>query len=90
MCVDVRVAEWLRERGHDAVHLRDQGLQRLPNGEIFTKAIDEHRVVLTADLDFGEIAAALQGATANVLLLRLRNPRWAEVIDRHQRAAAYR
>jgi predicted nuclease of predicted toxin-antitoxin system len=57
MGVDVRVVRWLREHGHDAVHLRDEGLQRLPNGEIFTKAIAEARVVLTFDLDFGEIAA---------------------------------
>ena len=41
MGVAVRVGTWLREQGHDSVHLRDQGLQRLPNGEIFTKAISE-------------------------------------------------
>ncbi|MBI2508752.1 MAG: DUF5615 family PIN-like protein [Betaproteobacteria bacterium] len=41
MCVDVRVAEWLRSQGHDAVHLRDQGLQRLADGEIFRKAASE-------------------------------------------------
>lgn len=39
MGVDVRVVRWLRERGHDAKHLRDEGLQRMPDGEIFTKAI---------------------------------------------------
>jgi len=37
MCVDVRVVGWLREQGHDAVHLRDEGLHRMPNGEIFEK-----------------------------------------------------
>ncbi len=34
MGVDVRVVDWLRSQGHDATHLRDEGLQRLPNGEI--------------------------------------------------------
>ena len=34
MGVAVPVVTWLREQGHDAVHLRDEGLQRLPNGEI--------------------------------------------------------
>ena len=38
MGVAVRVTEWLRHAGHDAVHLSEQGLQRLPNGEIFRKA----------------------------------------------------
>ena len=54
MCVDVRIAMWLRENGHDATHLRDQGLHRMPNGELFEKAIREDRIVITFDLDFGE------------------------------------
>ncbi|MBV8206163.1 MAG: DUF5615 family PIN-like protein [Acidobacteria bacterium] len=32
MNVDWRVVDWLRERGCDAVHLRDQGLQHLTDG----------------------------------------------------------
>jgi uncharacterized protein (DUF433 family) len=38
MGVSQQVVEWLRAHGHDAVHLRDEGLQRLPNDEIFQKA----------------------------------------------------
>ena len=57
MGLDVRVAQWLRHEGHDAVHLRDEGLQRMPDREIFDKGIAEGRIVLTFDLDFGEIAA---------------------------------
>jgi predicted nuclease of predicted toxin-antitoxin system len=53
MGVSMGVVRWLREHGHDAVHLRDEGLRRLPNGQIFNKAIDEDRIVLTFDLDFG-------------------------------------
>jgi len=33
-----RVVNWLRERGHDAVHLREQRLQSLPDPEVFAKA----------------------------------------------------
>ena len=47
MGLDVRVVSWLRVQGHDAVHLREEGLQRRPNGEIFEKAISERRVILT-------------------------------------------
>jgi len=54
MCVDVRIIKWLRQNGHDATHLRDEGLHRMPNGEIFEKAIREDRIVITFDLDFGE------------------------------------
>jgi len=62
MCMDVRVADWLNSHGHEATHLRDEGLQRLPNGEIFDKAITENRIVVTFDLDFGEIWRFLRDA----------------------------
>jgi predicted nuclease of predicted toxin-antitoxin system len=55
MGVSRRVIEWLRAAGHDAVHFRDEGLQRLPNADIFQKVFDEQRIVLTFDFDFGEI-----------------------------------
>ena len=80
--VDVRVATWLREQGHDSLHLRDQGLQRLPTGEIFTKAISESRVILTFDLDFGEIAALARGRKASVVVFRLHNTRTPHVLER--------
>jgi uncharacterized protein with PIN domain len=52
MGVDQRVVEWLRAAGHDALHLRDEGLHRLPDPQIFNKAIAEQRIVLTFDLDY--------------------------------------
>src|SRR6266567_4682783 len=82
MGVSQQVVEWLRTSGHDAVHLRDEGLQRLPNGEIFRKAIREERIVLTFDLDFGEIVAASGARSVSVVLFRLRNTRAEFVIQR--------
>jgi predicted nuclease of predicted toxin-antitoxin system len=71
-----------REQGHEALHLRDQGLQRLPNGEIFTKAISENRIILTFDLDFGEIVALTGGRKASMVVFRLHNTRTAHVLER--------
>jgi predicted nuclease of predicted toxin-antitoxin system len=82
MCVDVRIIKWLLQNGHDATHLRDQGLQRMPNGEIFEKAIREDRIVITFDLDFGEIAALTAGRPTSVILFRLKNTRTLHVIER--------
>src|SRR4051794_32426664 len=82
MGVSQQVVEWLRATGHEAVHLRDEGLQRLPNGEIFQKAGREQRIVLTFDLDFGEILAGSGGQTVSVILFRLRNTRSTFVIQR--------
>jgi predicted nuclease of predicted toxin-antitoxin system len=45
------VADWLRHSGHDVLHLRDEGLHSLPDGEIFLKAVAEERVILTFDLE---------------------------------------
>lgn len=82
MGVSKQVVEWLRANGHDAAHLNDEGLHRLPNGEIFVKAARERRIVLTFDLDFGEIAAGSNAQVVSVLLFRLRNTRNDFVIRR--------
>jgi predicted nuclease of predicted toxin-antitoxin system len=81
MGVSLRVVQWLRSSGHDALHLRDEGLQTLPNGEIFQKALREERIVLTFDLDFGEIVAG-SGGSVSVILFRLRNTRADFVVQR--------
>lgn len=82
MGVDVRVVQWLNQHGHDAIHLRDDGLHRLPDGEIFEKAAREARILLTFDLDFGEIAALAHGRPVTVVLFRLHNTRAPHVIAR--------
>jgi predicted nuclease of predicted toxin-antitoxin system len=82
MNVDSRVVVWLRENGHDATHLRDEGLQRMPDANIFAKAQTESRIVITFDLDFGEIAAATAGKGASVILFRLQNKRTSFVLQR--------
>ena len=88
MGVALRVTEWLRRAGHDAVHLAEQGLKRLPNGEIFAKARSEGRVVITFDLDFGEIAAASGDEPVSVIVFRLRNARAERVTARLDRVLA--
>ena len=82
MGVDVRVVEWLRGAGHDAVHLRDEGLHRAPDEQIFAKALTEDRIVLTFDLDFGDLAAFTRDRPGRVVLFRLENARTPHVIDR--------
>jgi predicted nuclease of predicted toxin-antitoxin system len=82
MGVASRVVEWLREQGYDARHLREEQLQRLPDDQIFRKAVAENRVVLTLDLDFGEIVAFSGQQNVSVVLFRLQNTRAPHVIDR--------
>jgi predicted nuclease of predicted toxin-antitoxin system len=82
MGVDVRVVDWLRRQGHDAVHLRERGMHRAPDREIFDAALAEDRVVLTFDLDFGDLAALGPDDRAHVVIFRLANARASNVIGR--------
>ena len=82
MGVAIRVVEWLRDEGYDARHLREEELQRLPDDQIFRKAVAENRVVLTFDLDFGEIVASSGRQKVSMVLFRLQNTRTPHVIER--------
>lgn len=63
----------LKGLGHDAVHLLEQGLERLADQEIVQKARREDRVLLVHDLDFGELVAASGDIVPSVITFRLRN-----------------
>jgi predicted nuclease of predicted toxin-antitoxin system len=82
MGVSIGLVKWLRNNGHDAKHLREEGLHRIPNGGIFSKAIDEDRIIITFDLDFGEIVALSKGKKTGVILFRLHDTRTSHLIRR--------
>jgi predicted nuclease of predicted toxin-antitoxin system len=73
--------EWLRREGHDALHLREEGLQRLADDGILAKVRAESRVVLTMDLDFGYLVAVSGAQLPSVVTFRLADER-AEVVNR--------
>ena len=78
----------LRAANHDAVHLRDEGLIRLPDREIAEKAVVENRIVLTFDLDFGDILATVRTDRPSVVIFRMRNQTPAAVNPRLFRVIA--
>ncbi len=63
----------LRSQDHDATHLREQGLERLSDPDILEKARRERRVVLTFDLDFGDLLATGLDTFPSVIIFRLSN-----------------
>jgi len=73
MGVSLTTVEALRAANHDAIHLGDEGLIRLPDADIVAKALVESRIVLTFDLDFGDILAIARGEAPSVVIFRLRN-----------------
>jgi predicted nuclease of predicted toxin-antitoxin system len=71
MGVSMTVVQALREQNYDAIHLREQGLQRLPDPTILIKAKQENRIILTFDLDFSELLAINRENLPGVVIFRL-------------------
>jgi len=73
MGISPRTVAVLRSLGYEAIHLHEAGLDCLSDSDILAKALHEGRVVLTHDLDFGELVAASGARLPSVITFRLRN-----------------
>jgi predicted nuclease of predicted toxin-antitoxin system len=75
MGISPKTVSFLLDLGHQAVHLHQVGLERLSDSEILEKARREESIILTHDLDFGDLLAASGAQLPTVIIFRLRNMR---------------
>ena len=70
MALSPAIASWLRLQGHDAVHADDLGMHQSSDAEILRVAAESGRIVITVDLDFPRLLAALGTEGPGLILLR--------------------
>ena len=64
------VGKELSRAGHDAVHVRDLGMAAASDEQIFDRAAQDARIVISADTDFGTLLAARKQHMPSVILFR--------------------
>jgi predicted nuclease of predicted toxin-antitoxin system len=93
MGISPRTVEFLRNLGYDATHLHEERLDCLSDSDVLAKARRETRVLLTHDLDFGELIATSEARLSSIVTFRLRsmqpnnvNRHLQAIIEQHREA----
>jgi predicted nuclease of predicted toxin-antitoxin system len=80
--VSPKTVDFLKQLGHEAVHVRTLGLERAADGVLIDRALADSSVVVTFDLDFGDILALGVLDKPSVIICRLADERADSVNQR--------
>ena len=75
MGISPKTMSFLENLGYQTIHLHQEGLDKLSDAEILQKARLEGRILLTHDLDFGDLLAASEAELPSIIIFRMRNMR---------------
>ncbi len=64
------LADTLKAAGHDAVHVRDLGMQAAPDEAVLERAREGEQVLVSADTDFGGLLSRSNASKPSVILVR--------------------
>ena len=72
--------DWLRVQGHDVLAVRDTA-RGSPDPQVLALAMEQARMLLTADKDFGDLAFRKGLPAPGIIFLRLRSACRQEYLD---------
>jgi len=80
MGISKKVGFWLQNGNHNVLNLSEVGLHALPDIDIIRKSVDEKRIILTSDMDFGQILALTKLSSISVIQFRVSDFTSANII----------
>jgi predicted nuclease of predicted toxin-antitoxin system len=78
------LAQFLRDRGFDAIHVLEIGRAQARDVDIWSLAIESGRIVISKDRDFVDLAESL--STGRLFLVKLGNCRTEALLKRFEQA----
>ncbi len=80
--ISPKTVDFLKQVGHEVIHVRTLGLQRAPDLQLVERARADGSVIVTFDLDFGDILALGVLDKPSAIILRLADERADSVNQR--------
>lgn len=80
--ISPKTVDFLNQLGHEATHVRTLGLHRAPDAQVIQRARSEGSVIVTFDLDFGDLLALAVLDKPSAIIFRLADERAESVNQR--------